>query len=117
MERKSKPVKEVGVYAMYFEGDIRAYIGATTDFERRREFHLLCFRRGGNWQSEELRTAYEKFGEDALRFEMLERPSPEALWEAEFKWLNNFPREHLYNKKFRAHIPRIQRKPYPEALR
>jgi group I intron endonuclease len=60
----------------------KQYVGSTTDFKRRWRAHLGELRRGTH-HSQALQAAFDKYGESAMRFEVITLCAPEELLKRE----------------------------------
>lgn len=76
-----------GVYAITHIESRRQYIGATQDFERRFGGHRSELRRGCH-HSRYLQNAWNKYGEPAFRFEVVELCEGEAVYQREQHYLD-----------------------------
>jgi predicted GIY-YIG superfamily endonuclease len=88
--------KCAGIYLI--SGGSMPYIGSTKNLKNRFSNHRSCLR-GGYHGNSVLQNSFNKNGEDAFSFELLEvcENSREALLEAEEKWIKKFGFENLSN--------------------
>ena len=89
------------------------YIGSTVDSRKRFWAHRKELRRGTH-DCVHLQRAWNKYGEDCFKFEIVEQlSSKEELYPAEQKWLDaHFGKQYLYNVS--AHADSPMRNPSPE---
>lgn len=82
------------VYRFFLKADGRSYVGSTVDLRKRRNLHV-CLLRSGRHSSVPLQNAWNKYGEDAFGFEVLQEgdfESDEQLRAKEGEWMGRFPR-------------------------
>lgn len=93
------------------------YVGSTTDTRVRFQAHKRRLKQGKH-QSPHMQAAWNKYGEDCFKFEVVEIvESPEDLHEAEQRWLDeNVGKPHCYNLAVFADAPMRGRKHTPETL-
>lgn len=93
------------------------YVGSTTDTRVRFQAHKRRLKQGKH-QSPHMQAAWNKYGEDCFKFEVVEVvDSPEDLHEAEQRWLDeNVGKPHCYNLAVFADAPMRGRKHTPETL-
>lgn len=82
------------------------YVGSTVDSRKRFWAHRKALRLG-NHDCIYLQRAWDKYGEDCFKFEIVEQlNSKEELYPAEQKWLDeHFGKEHCYNVAAHADSP------------
>lgn len=86
---------EIGVYKIEING--QCYIGSTAKSFKERWYNHLNQLRRGKHRSSELQEAYDKFGESALSFSVLERvANPDKLIFVEQKYIDEL--KPYYNK-------------------
>ena len=88
-----------GIYEIVnlYDGRASAYIGGSVDIEHRWEQHrsALC---AGQHRNAHLQAAWDKYGEDAFVFSMLEEVGDKMLLVMEQEYLDDyFDRGHCYN--------------------
>ena len=71
------------------------YIGESEEPIRRRSDHWT-FLRGGHHPNKPLQEAYNKFGQDAFEFEMIEHCEPSQLKQRETYWIKKH-KDKCYN--------------------
>lgn len=82
------------------------YVGSTVDSRKRFWAHRKALRLG-NHDSAYLQRAWDKYGEDRFKFEVVEQfDTKEELYPAEQKWLDeHFGKDHCYNCSPNADTP------------
>ena len=82
------------------------YVGSTVDSRKRFWAHRKALRLG-NHDCIHLQRAWDKYGEDCFKFEVIEQlNSKEELYPAEQKWLDeHFGKDHCYNVAAHADSP------------
>lgn len=82
------------------------YVGSTVDSRKRFWAHRKALRLG-NHDCVYLQRAWDKYGEDCFKFEIIEQlNAKEELYPAEQKWLDeHFGKEHCYNVAAHADSP------------
>jgi group I intron endonuclease len=82
------------------------YVGSTVDSRKRFWAHRKALRLG-NHDCVYLQRAWDKYGEDCFKFEVIEQlNAKEELFPAEQKWLDeHFGKEHCYNVAAHADSP------------
>ena len=84
-----------GVYEILNKETDWRYIGESKKPIQRRSEHWTKLR-GGYHENPNLQQDYNKFGEDAFVFEILECPKPDALLDCEAYWINKY-KDCCYN--------------------
>lgn len=79
-----------GIYVIYSSVNGRSYIGSAVNFSKRWGTHLACLRKGTH-DNPHLQRAWNKYGEDAFEFEILEECATDALHEREQYYFDLFP--------------------------
>lgn len=78
------------IYKLYFKGDDRVYIGKTTrSLSTRRNSHIQHIKAQSH-SNHLLREAMEKYGQDAMVLEEIEKCTLEESKERETYWINKF---------------------------
>jgi group I intron endonuclease len=77
------------VYLILNKENLKAYIGKTVDFKRRKREHLNELRKGVHTNSH-LQSAFNKYSEECFEFTILEECNKELLNEKEVYWINFF---------------------------
>ena len=81
------------------------YVGSTIDKKRRFRQHRRLLRRNAH-HCKHLQAAWNKYGEDCFKFEVVECPIDESLVEAENRWLHeHFGKPYCYNAGSNADSP------------
>lgn len=84
----STPRTKTGVYCWRNLANGKIYVGgAYVSLAGRRKSHLARLQKG-NHANKHFQAAWNKYGEESFRFEVLERCSPRKVQRAEQKWLN-----------------------------
>ena len=83
-----------GIYAIYSEVNGRRYIGSAVNFSKRWGTHLAGLRRNKH-DNPHLQNAWNKYGEEAFEFVVLEGCEPELLIEREQYWFDQY--DNKYN--------------------
>lgn len=93
------------------------YVGSTVDSRKRFWAHRKALR-AGNHDCIHLQRAWNKYGEDCFKFEIIEQlGSREALYPAEQRWLDeHFGRAYCYNVAAHADSPMRDASPEMRAL-
>lgn len=91
-----------GVYQILCIPTGKIYIGSGVDLRRRWQHHRdeLCRRYGRQHHNRYLQNAWDKYGESAFRFEVLELTSPDQLLVVEQRWMDAtrcYERDRGYN--------------------
>lgn len=79
-------MKEAGIYRWYNHIARKSYVGSSIDLEQRKKQHLYLLSRGRS-HSPKLQAVWNKYGQAAFKWEILERCSPEMLIVCESKWV------------------------------
>lgn len=87
---------EGGIYCIRNTLNNKRYIGSTHNFRVRRSAHFAALRKG-NHPTRKLQRAFDKYGEAAFVFEVLERCSDEVLREVEQRYLDTAKPEYNIN--------------------
>jgi len=89
----------MGIYQILNTINENKYIGQSKDVEKRWKSHLRDLRkkRHGNTH---LSNAFKLYGEEFFEFSVLEECEENRLDEREEFWINEFPKEKLYNENF-----------------
>jgi hypothetical protein len=78
------------IYKLYFEGDLRVYVGKTSKrLTQRRNGHIQQIK-SNNHSNYLLVEAMQLYGQDALKIELLEECSEENSCERELYWIKHF---------------------------
>lgn len=86
-----------GVYRIHHGASGKSYVGSSGNIQTRWTRHRLALRRGVH-HSEKLQRAWNKYGEAAFSFEVLEVCPVNALRVVEQRWLDQFQAYHTgYN--------------------
>jgi group I intron endonuclease len=85
-----------GVYVIENTVNGKLYIGSTANFQKRKNAHLSCLRRGVH-VNKLLQHAFKKYGESAFRFALREVCIPAELQATEQRWLDSSAHRQLYN--------------------
>lgn len=93
------------------------YVGSTTDARVRFQAHKRRLKQGKH-QSPHMQAAWNKYGEDCFKFEIVEEVNSSGeLCAAEQRWLDeNVGKPHCYNLAVFADAPMRGRKHAPETL-
>lgn len=86
-----------GIYMIYNEVNGKAYFGASTHVYRRWASHRSRFASGTHTKG--LQHDWDKYGDWAFEFTLIEKCSREALHEREDFHIHNWPKDRLYNAK------------------
>lgn len=84
------------VYRITCKENGRVYIGSTSNYYMRSKSHLSLLRRGKH-NKQEFQEDFEKFGEKAFVFEVVEEPKGDLL-EAEAKWFDKYGKLNYSNR-------------------
>ena len=77
-----------GIYRIVLKEDQRCYIGSSIRIEERWDAHKWHLRRGDH-HSSYLQNAWNKYGEDAFAFEIIEKCEADNLLQREQVWLDS----------------------------
>lgn len=89
-----------GVYVIYCTTSFGLYIGSTISFKRRKVDHLRDLRNNKH-HCAHLQNAWNKYGEDAFVFQVIEVSSKEDRFSSEQKYLDiHFGKNYCYNSRF-----------------
>lgn len=97
-----------GVYSVYNTVTRKQYIGASTNIERRWETHRKLLRARRKKPNPKFQNAWNKYGEAAFRFTILQVVPVAMLAMREQHWINSLRADQLYNtgrKQNRMHKP------------
>jgi len=86
-----------GVYQVINKQTGCRYIGES-EIPNKRKANHWSYLRGGNHRNKPLQQAYNKFGEDAFVFEMIEYCEPSQLKKREAYWIKKY-KDCCYNNK------------------
>ena len=86
-----------GVYQVINKQTGERYIGKSKSPNNRRRRHWSHLR-GGYHENPNLQEAYDKYGEDAFEFEMIEHCEPDQLLKREAYWIKKY-KDCCYNVK------------------
>lgn len=93
----SKYIPQSGIYVIVHIKSSKIYIGQTNDFRKRWRGHKSALLRGEHG-NHHLQSAWNKYGEKAFKFQILEHCSIEQLDEREQYWLDIYiPKGICYN--------------------
>lgn len=102
-----------GIYAITLKGTKRRYIGSSINIQARWSRHVSLLQRNRH-HTPHLQRAWNKYGEDAFVFSMVEICSLELLNEREEAYLSRLT--NLYNTTLSAYAPMRGRKHSPKAI-
>ena len=94
----------MGIYEIVnlADGKASSYVGSSADIKRRWGDHKYRLR-SGQHENERLQRAWDKYGEDAFAFSVLEEVGEDMLQAMEQEYLDDyFGRGHCYNIKIEA---------------
>lgn len=91
-------MRDPGVYVITNTESRRVYIGSTVNLPRRQAQHKHRLR-GGTHDNPHLQNAWDKYGEAAFRFEVLEHLEEGQIYNAEQFWMDTYRKRGtvLYN--------------------
>jgi group I intron endonuclease len=112
-----KPPAEPGIYKITCLTTSKFYLGSTVNLRRRKKEHFTALRHNKH-HSQSLQRAWNKYGEQAFTFEVVELVLPVALASREEYWFKKLkPFSHNgYNIAINAEAPMRGRKQTPEAI-
>jgi len=84
------------IYKITVEGSDKIYIGSAKDYAKRMAHHLSELR-GNRHRNSHLQRIYDKYGEDSLRFEIVEKCSIDDLLVREQVWIDKYDFASLIN--------------------
>ena len=84
------------IYKIEITGSDRFYIGSAVDFHKRRLHHLSQLRRQAH-RNTHLQRIFDKYGEESLSFNILEKCDKLNLVAREQHWIDSFPFSKLIN--------------------
>lgn len=90
-----------GIYLVYNNASKKGYVGSSENVRKRRNNHLSSLR-SGQHSSTHLQYAFNKYGEDAFKFYLLEQYDGEDILEREAAWICAYKaneRTHGYNSR------------------
>ena len=92
-------MKPYSIYRIYNTVDGKSYIGQTGDYKGRIAAHFSNLRIGINWNAP-MQKAFNQYGEEAFKFELLETAYRHNVNEREIHWMEYFRvRDGIYNTK------------------
>lgn len=97
--------QQVGIYGIV--GASRTYVGSSTNLRKRHTNHVSQLRRNVH-HNVHLQNAWNKYGEDAFEFVVLEECAVECLTEREQHWMDSTPdkfNHHLIANSVSGHTP------------
>lgn len=91
-----------GIYIIYCTTNFGVYVGSTSLFKNRRTTHLYGLRNNQH-HCRYLQNAWNKYGEDAFVFQVVELTTKEERFNVEQKYLNlHFGKKYCYNARPQA---------------
>lgn len=90
-----------GIYKITNLQNNKCYIGSTKDFEKRRWTHFSRLK-NNNHTNKHLQSAYNKYGADNFKFEIVEYVEEELLLNIEQSYIDDSEKEDIYNKTYIA---------------
>lgn len=89
----------IGIYGIKNKINNKIYIGQSSEVWKRWARHKAELSKNKH-PNKHLLKSYKKYGKENFEFLVLEECLKEELNEKEEKWINNFPKENLYNINF-----------------
>jgi group I intron endonuclease len=89
----------IGIYGIKNKINDKIYVGQSIKIENRRSRHMSELKKHKH-PNKHLCDSYKKYGKECFEFLILEECRKEELNIKEEKWINNFPKNKLYNKNF-----------------
>lgn len=86
-----------GIYKITNLQTGKYYVGSTKDFKRRKQTHFSRLKCNSH-TNKHLQNAYNKYGFDNFKFEIIEYVKEELLLDIEQSYLDNFEISKVYNK-------------------
>lgn len=85
----------VEIYTITHIKSGKTYIGSTKVASRKRWAQHRCYLRMDKHVNEYLQRAWNKYGEDAFEFKVIDKCDIDNIWELETEWINKF--KEVYN--------------------
>lgn len=79
--------KEIGIYAIINNQNLKIYIGSSNNLKHRKNQHLSLLRKNKHF-NKKLQNAWNKYGEECFTFEIIEKCKEKNLSHKERFWMN-----------------------------
>lgn len=90
-----------GIYKIVNLQTGKYYVGSTKDFKKRKQTHFSGLKNNYH-PNKHLQNAYNKYGIDNFKFEIIECVQEELLLDIEQSYINDSTKEDIYNKTYIA---------------
>jgi len=90
-----------GIYKIVNLQTGKYYVGSTKDFTTRKQSHFSRLK-NNNHTNKHLQSAYNKYGIDNFKFEIIEYVQKELLLDIEQSYIDDSEKENIYNKTYIA---------------
>ena len=90
-----------GIYKIVNLQTGKYYVGSTKDFTTRKQSHFSRLK-NNNHTNKHLQSAYNKYGIDNFKFEIIEYVQKELLLDIEQSYIDDSEKENIYNKTYVA---------------
>jgi group I intron endonuclease len=90
-------MNNIGIYKITCKTTGQVYIGSSKELTQRFKNHILALEQGKH-SNEDLQEAWNKYGEEAFTYQVIERCSLEDRFARERFHIKSYPKEKLFNR-------------------